>query len=348
METKFVKIEHIEKEREKLAGAAKILRRGGLVAFPTETVYGLGADGLNGEAAAKIYRAKGRPSDNPLILHICDEAMLHELAAEVSETARRLAKAFWPGPMTLILRRRPVVPDSVTGGLDTVGIRMPDHPIALALIRQAGVPLAAPSANTSGRPSPTAARMVFDDLAGKIDMILDGGACEVGLESTIIDCTAEIPTVLRPGAITLPMIEGAAGRVALDRGLDGISGAPKAPGMKYTHYAPLAPMFMLAGPADKMKSALLREIEQAEAEGKRAAAIVSRELAAELPERVEKAVYGSRGDLSEIAVHLYEALRSFDDKKIDVIFAEGTSEDGIGLAVMNRLKKACGYRVIRV
>lgn len=348
METKLIKIEHVEKDRDKLAAAAKILAHGGLVAFPTETVYGLGANGLDGEAAAKIYLAKGRPSDNPLILHVCDEEMLNRLVTGVSETARKLIKAFWPGPMTLVLRRSPIVPDRVTGGLATVAVRMPDHEIALALIKLAGVPLAAPSANTSGRPSPTDARTVLKDLSGKIDMVLDGGSCAFGLESTIIDCSGAEVTVLRPGAVTLPMIEAAVGRAGIEQALIAKAGAPKAPGMKYTHYAPLAPMILLDGPAGNMKEAFLSELAKAADAGKKGAVIVSRELADELPEDIIKAVYGKRSDLEGIAAKLYTALRSFDDKEIDVIFAEATSEEGIGMAVMNRLKKACGHRMIRV
>lgn len=348
MDTKLIKIEHMDQALAELKAAAEILQNGGLVAFPTETVYGLGANGLDGKAAAKIYEAKGRPSDNPLILHICNEEMLMRLVVEVSDTARKLIEAFWPGPMTLILARRPIVPDQVTGGLPTVGIRMPNHEIALKLIKLADVPLAAPSANTSGRPSPTAAQTVWRDLAGKIDMIIDGGACSFGLESTIIDCTEDIPTVLRPGAITLPMIEEVVGAVRLDSGLSSESVAPKAPGMKYTHYAPKAPMIMMVGAAENIKAAMLAEIKKAEAVGKKSAVIVSRELAASLPDDIEKAVYGKRSDIAEIAANLYGTLRKFDDREIDVIFTEGTSEEGMGLAVMNRLQKACGYQVIKV
>lgn len=348
MKTTLITIGEIDKAAEALCPAAKILRAGGLVAFPTETVYGLGANGLDGAAAMKIYSAKGRPSDNPLILHIADEAMLAQLTQAVSEAARQLMRAFWPGPMTLILRRQSVVPDQVTGGLDTVGIRMPDHPVARALIQMAGVPLAAPSANTSGRPSPTTAAAVLADLDGKIDAVVDGGACNYGVESTIIDCTEAVPIVLRPGAVTMEMLRDTIGVVLLDPALAGETGVPKAPGMKYTHYAPKAPLILLEGNAQRMADALLAEIGKAEAAGKCPGVIVSEETATLLPRHVETAVYGRRGDAAQIAANLYEALRGFDHSRVDVIFAEGTTERGIGLAVMNRLHKACGYRIIRV
>lgn len=348
MDTKLIKINDIEKEEYKLKEAAEILQSGGLVAFPTETVYGLGANGLDAKASAKIYAAKGRPSDNPLILHICNEAMLNSLAQNVSETAQKLIKAFWPGPMTLILERQHIVPDQVTGGLNTVGIRMPNHQIALALIKLANTPLAAPSANTSGRPSPTNADTVLADLSGKVEMIIDGGSCEFGLESTIIDCTEQFPTILRPGAITFEMIEQVVGKVKNDPALTSKDSIPKAPGMKYTHYAPKAPMVMLVGAEEKMKFALLDEIKKAEADGQKIAVIVSEELSADIPSHIEKAVYGKRTDVAQIAANLYVALRKFDHRNVDIIFAEGTTQKGMGAAIMNRLQKACGYRIIKV
>lgn len=331
-----------------LAAAAAMLRQGGLVAFPTETVYGLGANGLDAKAVAGIYLAKGRPSDNPLILHIADLDMLNEIVQNVNGSARKLLAAFCPGPLTLILERKAVVPDEITGGLSTVGIRMPHNEIARALIRLAGVPVAAPSANLSGRPSPTTAEAVMADLDGRIDAVIDGGSCLLGLESTIVDCTSAVPTVLRPGAVTLEMLAAVIGEVALDPALAGEHDVPRAPGMKYTHYAPKAPMIMVEGAEEKMAAGLNEEIAKAIAAGKKVGVIVSAELAVQLPENVEKAVYGSRTNLDEIAAHLYTALRAFDHSAVDVIFAEGTAKTGLGLAVMNRLQKASGHRIIRL
>lgn len=344
METSIIQMK--KADNEALLPAAELLRNGALVAFPTETVYGLGANGLDAVAASGIYAAKGRPSDNPLILHIADLAMLDRLVEPVGEMAERVMKAFWPGPITLILRRKPIVPDLITGGLDTVGIRMPDHEIARALIRLADIPIAAPSANTSGRPSPTSAAAVLADLDGKIDALIDGGDCRFGLESTIVDCTGEVPTVLRPGAITLEMLAQVVGEVKLDPALAGMDSVPKAPGMKYTHYAPKAPMIMLEGEAEKIEAALLDEIAKAQAAGKRVGAIVSEETAAKLPDGVEVSIYGKRGELDRIAANLYRSLRAFDRRAVDVIYAEGTAEQGLGLAVMNRMHKASGYRII--
>ena len=347
METKVITITE-KSDALALLPAAEILQKGGLVAFPTETVYGLGANGLDAEAAKAIYAAKGRPSDNPLILHVADFAEIEKLAHDISDTARKIIAAFCPGPITIILNRNRIVPDAVTGGLDTVGIRMPNHEIARELIRLAGVPLAAPSANTSGRPSPTTAQAVLADLQGKIGAVVDGGSCKFGLESTIVDCTSEVPTVLRPGAITLEMLAEIVGEVRLDPALAGADSKPKAPGMKYTHYAPKAPMIMLEGAKEKMVVGLLTQIAKAKAEGKKIGAVVSSETAKELPTHVVTAVYGSREKMSEIATNLYEALRKFDQTEVDVIFAEGTAEVGLGLAIMNRMHKASGYRIINL
>lgn len=333
---------------EDLARAAELLRRGGLVAFPTETVYGLGANGLDAAAAAGIYRAKGRPSDNPLILHIADEAMLERIVQTPPEAARKLMRSFWPGPLTLILRRRDCVPDDVCGALPTVGVRMPDHAAARALLRGADLPIAAPSANVSGRPSPTTAAMVLADLDGKIDAVVDGGPCAFGLESTIVDCSARTLTVLRPGAITLEMLEAAVGEVVLDPGLTDAAQAPKAPGMKYAHYAPNAPMTLLVGAEVDLAAGFRREIMRVRQAGGRAAALVSAELARQLPPDVPASVYGSRDDLFEVAANLYRAIRALNAYEADALFAEAMPEKGIGLAIMNRLRKACGQRVREV
>lgn len=352
LQTRIEKISNIKEASAFFAEAGKIIRNGGLVAFPTETVYGLGANGLDADACAKIYEAKGRPSDNPLILHVADRAMIDK-AATVSEMAERVLAAFAPGPVTVILPKRDVVPSSVTGGLATVGVRMPDNDIARALIRAADVPIAAPSANRSGRPSPTTAAAVFADMDGKIPLILDGGPCQYGVESTIVDCTGECAAILRPGAVTREMLAEVLGELAPP--VLNEEEAPRAPGMKYTHYAPLAPLTLMDAPEgenrqERLSAAICDAVCEAKANGKRPGLIVSRELAEKIaplrlvpPERV--AIYGSASNLSEIAAHLYESLRYFDDTDADILFAEAVEEKDLGVAIMNRLKKAAGGRV---
>lgn len=354
MRTKTVKVSYIKAASEIFAEAGEIIRSGGLVAFPTETVYGLGANGLDAAACAKIYAAKGRPSDNPLILHVADRAMVNLVAKEVTPMAERVLAAFAPGPVTVILPKRDEVPSSVTGGLATVGIRMPDSDIARALIRAAGVPIAAPSANTSGRPSPTTATAVFADMEGKIPLILDGGPCKFGVESTIVDCAGKRAAILRPGAITREMLAEVLGELAPPPVLNEKE-APRAPGMKYTHYAPVAPMTLMDAPEgetrrERLFAAILDAVCEAKADGKRPGLIVSRELAEKIspfrlvpPERV--AVYGSADSFSEIAARLYESLRYFDETDADILFAEAVEEKELGVAIMNRLKKAAGGRV---
>ena len=258
MQTEIITITDVKAQQADLARAGKVLRSGGLVAFPTETVYGLGANGLDADACARIYEAKGRPSDNPLILHVSDRAMVEMIAAEVTPMAEKLLAAFMPGPITLILRRKAIVPDRITGGLDTVGIRMPEHPVARAMIRAAGVPVAAPSANISGRPSPTTAASVLRDMKGRIPLILDGGPCHFGVESTIVDCTGPVAVILRPGAITREMLTEVLGGCKLDPALVGADTVPRAPGMKYKHYAPKAPLTLLEGEPSKMAAAFHR------------------------------------------------------------------------------------------
>ena len=314
------------------------------MAFPTETVYGLGGDGLNSEAAAKIYAAKGRPSDNPLILHINDQKMLHRIVKDVNAAAKKIMTAFCPGPVTLILPKSDIVPRSVTGGLDTVAVRMPDNDIVRELIRLANTPIAGPSANISGRPSPTTAQAVYHDLHDRIDMILDGGACRFGVESTIVDCTEDVPVILRPAPlrrkcwriISCSEIDGA---------VVGENVVPKAPGMKYKHYAPQADMILFEGNPAKMASAMRAKIQEYEKIGKKVGIIASREVAEKL-QHENTAVYGSQGDLPTIAAEIYECLRFFDDKNVDIILAEGTAGSGIGLAIMNRLHKASGFNSI--
>lgn len=348
MQTKYFVVNKEEPDQQIMKEAAELLKQGGLVAFPTETVYGLGANGLDGEAVAKIYEAKGRPSDNPLILHIANQQELAQLVISISPNAQALIDAYWPGPLTVVLKRSEIVPDIVSGGLDSVAVRLPGSIIARQLISLAGVPIAAPSANTSGRPSPTSAQAVLADLDGRIDGVIDGGDCAIGLESTVVDCTTPVPTLLRPGGITMEMLINTLGDIEIDPTLGGSAEcAPKSPGMKYTHYAPMAPMILVEGHHSEVQDLMLTEIEKALESGQKVGAIVSAETAQHLPENVIVAIYGQRAQIAEIAGNLYTALRSFDDRPVDVIYAEGIDEEGLGLAVMNRLRKASGYNIIR-
>lgn len=338
-----------EEPNSVLEMATEILNRGGLVAFPTETVYGLGGDALNAEASKKIYAAKGRPSDNPLIVHIADEADLERIARDIPEAAYELADVFWPGPMTMIFHKQPVVPDSTTGGLDTVAVRMPSHRVAYELIRRSGVLIAAPSANASGRPSPTSVVHVKEDLDGKIEMIIDGGDCQYGIESTIIDMTGEVPTILRPGFITKEMIEDVIGEVAMDPGLSGFLSnvKPKAPGMKYMHYAPKGMMYIVEGESHKsIIRCINRMVKERQAAGYRVGVLATRYNAMAY-EADEVIVVGNKEDEQMISANLYRSLREFDARGIDYIYSESFSGSGLGTAIMNRLIRAAGHRVIQ-
>jgi L-threonylcarbamoyladenylate synthase len=333
-----------------LKEAAQILREDGLVAFPTETVYGLGGNALDSEASRKIYAAKGRPSDNPLIVHIAEIDSLAYLASEIPEKAYLLAEKFWPGPLTIILKKSDKVPLGTTGGLNTVAIRMPKNQIALELIRQSGVYIAAPSANTSGRPSPTKAEHVIEDLDGKIDMIIDGGSVGIGLESTIIDLTDGVPTILRPGYITKEMLEEVIGRVEIDqailqRSMDpGLK--PKAPGMKYKHYAPKGDLTIVEGNTDKVVT-LINELSCKKIDaGFRVGIIATDETKDKYKCGIVK-VIGSRYDEEQIARGLYAILREFDEINVDAIYSESFAGNNLGQAIMNRLLKAAGYYVIQ-
>ena len=331
--------------------AARLIRSGGLVAIPTETVYGLGANGLDPEAVKKIFLAKGRPQDNPLILHIHDASQLSDFCREVPESALMLAEAFWPGPLTMILPVADVVPKTTTAGLDTVGVRCPDNDATRTIIRLAGVPIAAPSANVSGKPSTTTAAHVLHDMDGRIDAVVDDGPCRVGVESSIVDLTGPVPRLLRPGGIGPEKLEALLGALEIDRAVTGEIAADavvRAPGMKYTHYAPVAPLTLIDAPKGKQCAAFCAAVREAAEKGKRPGVIVSREVAEKPsalipPEHI--AVYGNAGDLSAMAARLYECLRSFDDKNADVLFAEAVPEKGLGVALMNRLKKAAGGRI---
>lgn len=350
METK-IRAVNGEGPKEAYEEAAQCLKRGGLVAFPTETVYGLGGNALEEEAARKIYAAKGRPSDNPLIIHIAEVSALEELASQVPEVAIRLAERFWPGPLTMILPKSEKVPLGTTGGLDTVAIRMPDHPVALQLIRTSGLYLAAPSANTSGRPSPTLAEHVAEDLFGRIDMILDGGMVRVGLESTIVDLTEEIPVILRPGSITKVMLEQVVGQVKIDPAIlsaQGMTNAkPKAPGMKYKHYSPKAELTIFKGKTEMVVKYIQKQAEEMEKEGLTVGILATEETKSDYTKGIVR-VIGSRREEGSIARGLFACLREFDHLQVDVILAESFEQDAMGEAIMNRMNKAAGYSIVEV
>lgn len=354
MDTKIIKVsgsgELTREDREKLKEAAAVIRNGGLVAFPTETVYGLGANALDEKASKKIYEAKGRPSDNPLIAHVsCFEELL-PLTSEVPETGKKLAGAFWPGPMTLIFQKSDRVPYGTTGGLGTVAVRMPSDERAAELIRLSGVPIAAPSANTSGRPSPTRAEHVIEDMNGKIEMIVDGGPVGIGVESTIVDVTGEVPMLLRPGAITMEMLQSVVGEVKIDPAILGPVGPdvrPKAPGMKYRHYAPKADLTLVEGDTEAVVKEINRLAGEKSAQGCRVGIICTEETKDRFPQELIK-VIGARAQAETVAHNLYAVLREFDGEETEYIYSEGFSEDHLGQAIMNRLNKAAGYHILKL
>ncbi len=355
IETKLL---HVDKNVEDnkscvhIVDAARLIRAGEVVAFPTETVYGLGANALSDEAVGKIYQAKGRPSDNPLIVHIGEMSQLALVARDVSDDAQRLIDAFWPGPLTLILPSTSAVAKLVTAGLPTVGVRMPDHPVALELIRQANVPIAAPSANLSGRPSPTSAEHVRKDLAGKIAAILDGGQTGVGVESTVIDMTVYPALILRPGGVTYEQIKSVLGQVEMDPAfLVDAETSPRSPGMKYAHYAPKGELWLVSGETAAVRRKMEELLLQAKRSGLRTGVLATAESAslwsgkpfvdAVLP-------CGSSSDLAAVARDLYATLRAFDDLQIQFIVSETFPRTDMGLAVMNRLEKAAAGRILSV
>lgn len=352
MDTLFMTVGQNETENAVIfQQASKILRRGGLVAFPTETVYGLGGNGLDKEASLKIYAAKGRPSDNPLIVHIAEMDALKELCEDIPEAAYKLAQKFWPGPLTMILKKKKIVPYETTGGLDTVAIRMPDHPTALRLIRESGVYIAAPSANLSGRPSPTSAAHVRQDLDGRIDMIIDDGEGNIGIESTIIDLTGAVPMILRPGFITREMLSEVLGQVEIDPAVamgQQCREKPKAPGMKYRHYAPRGEMIIVEGAdeqavADRI-NAIIRD--------RHLQGIKTGVLATDKTKALYKADYvisvGNREDERSVSSGLFDVLRRFDDLGVEFIVSEGFPRKNVGYAIMNRLLKAAGGKIMNI
>jgi len=347
LETKIAIVKDLIKNIGYVKEAANIIRNGGTVAFPTETVYGLGADGLNEEAVKKIFKAKGRPQDNPLILHVSSKD-ISSLVKEVPPVAQKLIDKFWPGPLTVILNKKDIVPDVTSANLKSVGIRMPEDQIALKLIELANTPIAAPSANISGSPSPTDVERCIEDLTGKVDYILGGKRSRVGVESTIVDCTVDPPIVLRPGGITLEKLKEVYNGIELDAGLMKKSTEnfkPKAPGMKYKHYAPKAKVIIVSGNREKTIDKINEMVHNYRGLGKKVGVLSSKENSMRYKEGKVISL-GSILDLEEVAHNLFESLRSFDDIGVDVIIAEAFEEKGVGIAIMNRLKKAAGYDII--
>lgn len=322
--------------------AAQKLMSNEVVAFPTETVYGLGGNAKSDDAVVKIFEAKGRPGDNPLIVHISDREQIHSFIKAVPEKAKSLMDAFWPGPLTIILEQKSgVLSEKATAGLSTVGVRMPDHPVALALIEASGLPLAAPSANLSGKPSPTTAAHVMDDLTGRIAGIVDGGATGVGVESTVVDCTAKVPVILRPGGVTREQLEEIVGEISVDPALKDADQAPKAPGMKYRHYAPNAPFYLVNGTSEQIQQL----VQEKRNEGLKVGVMTTKENKDFYDANVVIAC-GERSKLETVAGALYDTLRAFNQEDLDIIYGEVFPEHGVGQAVMNRLTKASGLPII--
>lgn len=366
METRLFRLQGSESDwQPALAKAAAALRSGGLVAFPTETVYGLGANALDPQAVRRIFEAKGRPQDNPLIVHIARPEQVRELAQVTGSVAERLMQAFWPGPLTLVLPRLPVVPNEVTAGLETVAVRLPSHPIAQAMLRVAGLPVAAPSANRSGRPSPTRAEHVLEDMNGRVDVILDGGPCGIGVESTVVDCTSARPKVLRPGGVTPQDLERVVGSVDIDprvlqvgRESDHGAAVPEeeeedlgpvaSPGMKYRHYAPQGEAILFEGDRAALADTLRREAETSVQRGLTVAVVATEETLAGYGGPGHRISLGSRADLAGIAAALFGALRRCDQVGAQRVLIEGVEPVGMGLAIANRLRRAAGGRIVRL
>lgn len=346
MQTKRSYIDGVHPEAELLKEGAEWLRAGELVAFPTETVYGLGANALDASACAKIFEAKGRPQDNPLIVHVCNQAMANILVKGWTPAAELCVQHFWPGPLTLVLPKTANVSDVVTAGLPNVAIRMPSHPVALRLIEETGLPIAAPSANLSGKPSPTSGRHVWRDMKGKIPLILDAGACLVGLESTVLDVSGGVPTILRPGGISKEQLEAVLGEIRVDKPSE--NQVPKAPGMKYRHYAPHGEMILMIGSSERVVRRMGQEIHRGHARLKKVGVLCTLESAPFLHNRLPDLLFvmGSKDRPEEVASNLFEGLRLCDERGMDLILAEGIEEGGLGTAIMNRLQKAAGKQIL--
>lgn len=350
MKTEIIKLDVNNIDMDKLNRAAEVIKCGGLVAFPTETVYGLGANALNENAVMNIFKAKGRPSDNPLIVHISEYKALDKIAENISKNAFSLMNNFWPGPLTLVLEKSAAVPSIITANLSTVAVRMPSHPVALALISASGLPIAAPSANLSGKSSPTSAEHVITDLNGKVDVIIDAGNCNVGLESTVIDMTIDRPTILRPGGITPSQIEAILGKVVFDSTLinnNTSNSTPKAPGMKYVHYSPKANLIIVDGKLEQIVFKINELKNKYQADGVNVG-ILATEQTKDFYNTQEIISMGDRLNPDSIASNLFWSFREFDKRNVQVILAEAIDNSGIGLAIMNRMMKAAGHHVINV
>ena len=349
MTTEYIVMKEEAPDPEVIKRAGRIIKDGGLVAFPTETVYGLGGDALNPESSRKIYAAKGRPSDNPLIVHVCRMEDVGLIVSEIPPVAEKLAETFWPGPLTMIMNKNDLVPKETTGGLDTVAIRFPSNKIAQALIEASGGYIAAPSANRSGRPSPTLAKYCMEDLDGRVEMIIDGGEVGIGLESTIVDLTDAKPTILRPGFINRKMLEEIIGTVEVDRTLitpdSGI--APKAPGMKYRHYAPKGELVILEGERDKVVEEINKAAKYNADHGMKTGVLCTDETESLYRAECVKSA-GPRSDELSIARSLFRILREFDDEQVDRIYSESFGGGTLGQAIMNRLMKAAGHKLLQL
>lgn len=338
-----------EEDRDTIMKAAKIIKEGGIVAFPTETVYGLGANALNTNAVEKIFEAKGRPQDNPLIVHVADFD-IYKYVKEVPKKAKLLMDAFWPGPITIILKKSDLIPDRVTAGLDSVGLRMPENRIARTLIQYSGFPIAAPSANISGKPSPTSIEHCILDLNGKVDMIIGGDRCSVGIESTVVDATSEEIIILRPGAITEEMIHEVSKSTSIDPAVmkkPDKNLKPRAPGMKYRHYAPKAPMVVIIGDDEDVIQYINDKIKIHNQKNLKVGVMAVEENIKRYDTNY-KVSLGTKKNPGIIAANLFDCLREFDKIDVDYIYSEGFSEQGLGLAIMNRLKKAAGYNILHI
>lgn len=349
MDTKIVFMDELHIDMQELERAGALIKAGELVAFPTETVYGLGGNALYADSSRKIYAAKGRPSDNPLIVHIAKWEDIYKICRDIPDAAKKLADAFWPGPLTMILKKSDAVPLATTGGLETVAVRLPSHQVARAFIEAAGGYVAAPSANVSGRPSPTLAKYVAEDMNGKIPLIIDGGEVGIGVESTIVDLTEDTPVILRPGYITHEMLEEVLGQVTEDVTMMEVRKdvAPKAPGMKYRHYAPKGSLTIVSGDTEKVKQYINEACEAAHSKGQRTGVLCTEESRDGYRADSVKCI-GSRADESTIAQGLYKVLRECDDEQLEVLFAESFPTEGIGQAIMNRLLKAAGHQIIEI
>ncbi len=350
MNTQILKINREHPEQDKIKYAAQVLTEGGTVAFPTETVYGLGANALNETAIMKIFEAKGRPSDNPLIVHISKISEARQLVKEIPQSAQKLMSAFWPGPLTIVMQKSDIVPYAITAGLNTVAIRLPSHPIAKQLIHQAGVPVAAPSANISGKPSPTIGQHVIDDLYGRVNVIIDGDNAEVGLESTVIDVTSERPILLRPGGITYAQLVDVLGVVEIDKGVvEKIKDntIPRSPGMKYTHYSPKAEVVVIEGQKENVIKKI-NELSRENIERGLAVGVLAMDETAKSYQSNHVLALGEESKPEKVAANLFKRLRQFDELDVDIIYAQSIKGEGIGLAIRNRLNKAAGYNIVRV